>query len=286
MSETATIKLFLPFGDPTRLRTAELSNWSGKALAAPRSDLAELFARDEVGQSGVYLLTGTEAKTGEGVAYVGEAEVIRSRLKQHAAKDFWNQVVVFVSKDENLTKAHIRYLEGELITEAADVGRSKVLNAQSSGSRLPESDRADMDVYLAKVRQLLPVLGSLILTAPPKRSASDADRLLSTSIRGLSATGQPSTGGFTVFSGSEAVAELRPSAASNIREAREELVESGALSLQDGHLVFTRDVEFSSPSLAASVVKGGNTNGQTNWKLSDGTSLKDVEQRSTSTLYE
>lgn len=286
MSETATIKLFLPFGDPTRLRTAELSNWSGKALAAPRSDLAELFARDEVGQSGVYLLTGTEAKTGEGVAYVGEAEVIRSRLKQHAAKDFWNQVVVFVSKDENLTKAHIRYLEGELITEAADVGRSKVLNAQSSGSRLPESDRADMDVYLAKVRQLLPVLGSLILTAPPKRSASDADRLLSTSIRGLSATGQPSTGGFTVFSGSEAVAEFRPSAASNIREAREELVESGALSLQDGHLVFTRDVEFSSPSLAASVVKGGNTNGQTNWKLSDGTSLKDVEQRSTSTLYE
>jgi hypothetical protein len=37
------------------------------------------------------------------------------RLKQHRERDDWSQVTVFVSKDENLTKAHIRYLEGALI---------------------------------------------------------------------------------------------------------------------------------------------------------------------------
>lgn len=281
-SQTATIKLFLPFGDPTRLRTAELSNWSGKALAAPRSDLAELFAREEVSQSGVYLLTGTDAKTGEPSVYVGEAEVLRKRLQQHGAKEFWNQVFLFVSKDENLTKAHIRYLEGQLIQEATDAGRARVDNAQASGSRLPEADRADMDVYLSKVRQLLPVLGSLVLTAPPSRAKSD-EREFSTRIRGLEATGSPTSGGFVVFEGSRAVGTHRPSAGAPVVKERERLIETGALVPDpDGpHLLFVADTEFSSPSMAASVVKGGNTNGLTNWKLPDGTSLKDLERLST-----
>ncbi|MGB3541770.1 GIY-YIG nuclease family protein [Rubrivirga sp.] len=276
----ATIRLFLPFGDPTRLRTAELSNWSGKALAAPRSDLEALFARSEVQRPGVYLLTGVDPRTGETVVYIGEVEVIRSRLKQHASKEFWNRVIVFVSKDENLTKAHIRYLEGALIQEASDVGRVRIDNAQSSGSRLPESDRADMDVYLSKIRQLLPVLGSVLLSAPPSRATSSPTREFSTSIRGLSATGQPSSGGFTVFSGSQAFGTHRPSASRSVVGERERLVAGGRLDLEDGHLVFCDDVEFSSPSMAASVVKGGNTNGLKAWALEDGTSLKDLEQQS------
>src|SRR5437867_861722 len=43
---SATIKLFLPHGDPKRLRTAEISNWSGKAVAAARVDFDALsFAK-------------------------------------------------------------------------------------------------------------------------------------------------------------------------------------------------------------------------------------------------
>jgi len=32
---SATIKLFLPRGDAKSLRSAEISNWTGKAVAAP-----------------------------------------------------------------------------------------------------------------------------------------------------------------------------------------------------------------------------------------------------------
>src|SRR5882762_7203447 len=151
---SATIKLFLPRGDAKSLRTAEISNWTGKAIAAPRTELDE---------AGVYILSGIDPLSGLPRAYIGEAEVIRERLKQHKSKEFWISAIVFVSKDENLTKAHVRYLESRLLTEAAQVGRFTLEQNQAGGSRLPESDREDMEVFLSRIRQLLPVLGSDLL---------------------------------------------------------------------------------------------------------------------------
>jgi len=67
---TATIKLFLVHGDPKRLRTAELSNWSGKAVAGPRSQFDGVLAREESHQSGIYLLTGIDPETGKPAIYI------------------------------------------------------------------------------------------------------------------------------------------------------------------------------------------------------------------------
>lgn len=275
----ATIKLFLPFGDPTRLRTAELSNWSGKAIAAPRSDLSEFFDREEADQSGVYVLAGIDDRTGGAVAYIGEAEVLKSRIKRHVqdGHDYWNRVVTFISKDENLTKAHVRYLEGAMIQEAEEVGRADLVNAQGSGGRLPESDRADMDVYLSKVRQLLPVLGFDLLTPRPSRPDSTPSAVFTTSVRGITATGAPSSAGFVVFAGSSASPTERASAQPYIVAERLRLREIGALVDEGKEFVFGEDVEFSSPSMAAAVVKGGSENGRTAWKNAEGRSLKDLE---------
>jgi hypothetical protein len=85
-----------------------LSNWNGKAVAAPRSEFEDRLKRPEATHSGVYLLTGVDAKTAKGVLYIGEAESLRERLRMHLEKDYWNHIVFFMSKDENLTKAHIR----------------------------------------------------------------------------------------------------------------------------------------------------------------------------------
>ncbi len=157
---SATLKIFLVHGDAKRLRTAELSNWTGKAAAAPRSELDDLLARDEALNSGVYFLTGSDPETGKNAVYIGEAESIRERIKGHLDKDYWNHVIFFISKDENLTKAHVRYLEGRLIDQARQAGRALVKNGQGSGARLPESDREDMEIFLEKVHQLLPALGA------------------------------------------------------------------------------------------------------------------------------
>jgi hypothetical protein len=61
---SATIKLFLVHGEANRLRTAELSNWTGKAVAGPRSELDGILAREEAGKSGVYFLIGTDIEIG------------------------------------------------------------------------------------------------------------------------------------------------------------------------------------------------------------------------------
>ena len=279
---SATIKLFLPHGDAKRLRVGEVSNWTGKALAAPRTELEDLLARDELESSGVYFLLGVNTDTGASLAYIGEAEVIRDRLKQHKAKDFWSSVVVFVSKDENLTKAHIRYLENRLLQEAKSIGRYALENANSSNPKLPESDREDMEVYLSRIRQVLPVLGSDLLSpiAGSFKPAKSQPQLIC-KIKNVLARGRRTEGGFVVFKESTAVHALRPSAETQhpfVVALRQRLIQDGSLMEKDGFYVFTKDTEFSSPSAAAAVIHGGGANGLTAWKNDAGITLKDLEE--------
>jgi hypothetical protein len=62
---SATIKIFLAHGDPKRLRTAELSNWTGKAVAGPRVEFDSILAREESAKPGVYFLTGIDPESGK-----------------------------------------------------------------------------------------------------------------------------------------------------------------------------------------------------------------------------
>ena len=279
---SATIKLFLPRGDAKSLRTAEISNWTGKAVAAPRTELDDLLAREELDKAGVYILIGTDPLTNAPKAYVGEAEVIRDRLKQHKTKEFWVSAIVFVSKDENLTKAHVRYLEQRLLAEAATVNRFTLEQNQAGGSRLPESDREDMEVFFARIRQLLPVLGCDIITpiAQPAAKAQPGG-ILYCRMKEAEARGQRTANGFVVFQGSTASLEDRPSTEKypNVLSHRKQLIANGTLVQKSGLFVFTKDVEFTSPSAAAVVIHGGSANGLTAWKTKDGKSLKQLDEQ-------
>ncbi len=278
---TATIKLFLAHGDPRRLRTAELSNWSGKAVAGPRSEFDGILAREESLQSGIYLLTGIDPETGKPAIYVGEAECIKDRIKAHLSEDFWNQIVYFVSKDENLTKSHIRFVEGRLIEQSIRAKRCIVTNGQSSGSKLPESDREDMEVFLSKIYQLLPVLGVELLVAISEDSAADEKQreILHCDIKGVKAQGYLVPNGLLVLKGSQAVLTERPSVEKWPwpRNMRQKYIEEGVLANRTDKLEFLEDVEFSSPSAAAAVIHGGHANGLIAWKDSTGKTLKDME---------
>lgn len=279
-SNSATIKLFLPFGDPKRLRTAEISNWNGKAIAAPRTELDLLLTREELSKSGVYIITGTNPRTDKPIAYIGEGEVVKDRLKRHKGKEFWVQSFVFISQDENLTKAHIRYLEGRLIEDARAIGRFELDNNQPSGAKLPESDRADMDVFLAKIHQLLPVLGSDIVTPILEATDKESSDELVCEIKGLVAKDRRTPNGFVVLKGAQAVLEERPSAAKQspyVVVLRAQLISDGALVHEGSYLRFTRDTEFSSPSAAAAVIYGGSAPGPIAWRNNKGQTLKQLE---------
>ena len=66
------------------------------------------------------------------------------RLASHdkdEAKDFWTRTAVVISKDENLTKAHGRYLESRLIEMARAADRASLANGTSpEANPLPEPD--------------------------------------------------------------------------------------------------------------------------------------------------
>tara|TARA_Y100000052_G_C2950543_1_gene86862 strand:+ start:1194 stop:2039 length:846 start_codon:yes stop_codon:yes gene_type:complete len=277
----ATLKIFLASGDPKRLRTAELSNWTGKAVASPRSEFDKILAREESQNSGVYFLTGIEPDTNKNAIYVGEAECVKDRLKQHLSRDFWNNVVFFISKDENLTKAHIKYIEGRLIDAARQADRVVVLNSQASGARLPESDREDMEVFLGKMLQVLPVLGvEAFVQKTTSQEESTPSQILNCAIKGLVATGYLTPNGIVVLKGSQAVLEERESASKwpSVLSQRNRLIEDGTLIKQNGAYVFTKDVEFSSPSSAAATIHGGSANGLTAWVDREGKPLKQLQE--------
>ncbi|MDR1512110.1 MAG: GIY-YIG nuclease family protein [Propionibacteriaceae bacterium] len=275
------MRLFLVDGTVGGLRTAEIMNWTGHVVAAQRSDLGELLQREEAKRTGVYILLGDDQ------AYVGEADVIRERLKQHNrpepdGKDFWTDVVIVTSKDANLTKAHARYLESRFIKIAKDVGRMPLTNATSPDPiPLPDADLSDMEYFISQAQIVLPVLGVNLLRGqpavtsgkePPAASQDSPVFEMRLPKGGGKARAQEIDGEFTVLAGSQA----RPKWASREhkrpvharQELRQALIDKGVLAPQEDRLVFTQNQVFSSPSTAAAVIVGTEThNGRQAWKV-------------------
>ena len=126
-----TIRIYLADGDPNGIRTAEIINWTGNVLVAPRTQLSKFAKRDEAKRTGVYCLVGPDPENPlRDVVYVGEGDNVLKRLKKHdKEKDFWTRFFVVTSKDQNLTKSHVRYLESRMIATGRQTGRAKINNA-------------------------------------------------------------------------------------------------------------------------------------------------------------
>ena len=167
------------------------------------------------------------------------------------------------------------------MSRRSEVSRCIVVNGQNSGAKLPESDREDMEVFLEKVYQLLPVLGVelLVSVSSQRSSGTKQQETLHCDIKGVKAQGYLIPSGFLVLKGSEAVHAERPSVKKWPwpRNMRQKLLEEGALIDKKDRLEFAEDVEFSSPSAAATVIHGGHTNGLAAWKNAKGKSLKEME---------
>ena len=276
---TATIKLFLVHGDPKRLRTAELSNWTGKAVSGPRTEFEGLLSRDESEKSGIYLLTGDDPETGRPAIYIGEAECIRDRIKHHNDKDFWNQVTFFVSKDENLNKAHIKYLENRLHDIAKSANRYKIDNSIiPTQSSISESDRAEMEEFIEYIKLLVNTLGHKVFDEKREFKAKQKQAtFFIKAARGADGQGEQSSDGFVVFKGSKAAATVVNSMSPSFMKLRQKLIDEGVLADKGEYLEFVDDYIFGSPSTAAIMVMGRSANGLTEWKTKDGKTLKEFE---------
>ena len=287
------IKLYLKDGTATGIKFAEIINHTILAISCPRIRLAELITVPAAQKPGVYFLFGEDEASGEPKAYIGESENALERLKDHIInKDFWNVVVFISSKDENLTKAHVRHLESRLIQIAQSSKRYKTDNAnQSQGSSLPESDIVAMEEFLTHIKLLLGSLGHTILEEPPgentKKTALSVMPLiadngaatteLSLFMSNIRASAIQTEEGFVVLEGSEAAKEHTNSLQPGYRALREKLINDGVLEPAGDKYIFSQNTLFTAASPAGAIVVGYNMNGPQNWKDKAGKTLKEIE---------
>jgi len=288
-----SIRIYLKEGTVTGIKSAEVVNHTIQALTCPRnklSDLNKFFSR-EANRPGVYFLLGDDG-TNKTKVYIGEAENVWDRLKNHdTKKDFWSEVVLFTSKDENLTKSHVKYLESRLINIAITADRYDLENSNSPNlSSLPLSDQDSMEDFILNIKLLNGTLGHKFLEDPiptiefishetsQKNLNSDSDFIeFELNVKGIHAKALQTDEGIVVLEGSE-VSE-KESRNYNYTVLREKLISEGIIKLNNkNQLTFSKNYLFKNPSPAAAVILGYAVNGRNIWKDKNGKSLNELEQ--------
>jgi hypothetical protein len=286
MRRGVSVKLFLVDGTPEGLRLVEKSNWTGIGLMCSRAQFADAQKRPEFDRPCVYVLLGPNESDGQPRIYIGEADLGRLRISQHAKNfDFWTHLILFTSKDSNLNKAHVKYIESQLVGLAQKAKRAHLENKnQPPSPQLAESDIADVESFLDDMLTLYPLLG--LSAFEVVKSAGDMGtapgRVLFLVGKGAKATGRETPEGVVVLAGSQARLDEVDSIHSFGSNIRATLTESGVLRVEAGHLVFTQDYTFASPSTAAMVLLGRTANGRIEWKTEAGKTLKAVQDETLS----
>ena len=212
------------------------------------------------------------------------------RLRTHSkdeSKDFWTHACIVTSKDANLTKAHVRYLESRLLEITKSVDRATVANGNGpSAKQLPESDIDDMEYFILQLMMGLPTVGFDFLREKPGVTkvphtdnasttvvtANEIQLILDSKKTGVVAEAVEANGEITVKAG--AVATKKVFAVNSYGSRRQELIDAGTLALNATGDAYNlvKDTTFRSPSEAAAVMLNRNSNGRTEWRVA-GTDL-------------
>lgn len=273
-----TLELYFIDGRPDGMLTAEVFNWTGHVLRIPRTLLKEGLAREQARFTGVYVLIGEV--DGAAMAYVGEAEDMRDRLRQHSAgKDWWDSVVLITTSANSLHKAHVKYLESRLVEIARSVNAATLENGNTPPrSSLNEASIANMESFLDTLLMVLPAIRvdnflskRRDANATPLKSTDEADVLFDFTVprHGVAARAVLRFGELIVLAGSRVRPEWVGDRKYNSHYFRlhDALVESGTIRVTGDEAIFVEDYAFSSPSAAAAVVAGRSANGRTSWTV-------------------
>ena len=273
-----SVRIFIPSGDPSAIRVIEKSNWTGQGLAFPRSVYQDVRKRLEGAGSGVYIIWERGESSRLPRVYIGEATSVGARLDVHAKKkDYWTHGVAFTSKDQTLNKAHIQYLEARLLKLAHEAKLCDLENTQTPKvPPLSEQDAADAELFLDDMLLCLPVVEVRFFQKPGDQALTS--RPLFLQVNKLKAQGYEDTSGFVVQQGSQAVKTESPSIHAYMSDLRNTLKTNGIFVENGDFDRMTQDYVFSSPSTASGVLLGRPSNGRTEWKDSEGRTLKNIQE--------
>ncbi len=283
MTFSKTIQMLIFNGNPNGRIMCELSNWNGRVYKISRNELSVFSQRDDSEYTGVYFLFGKNEENNDTV-YIGEAERMFSRLKQHLKDDdrkYWNVCIAVISKDNSLNKAHVKYLENKFYLLAVNASRSIVINnTVPTRSSVSECDEAMLQEFISNTKLLVNTLGYKVFDTIEDTTISHKNTqpyFFIKSSRGADAKGLIVSDGFVVMKDSNVAIGTTPSMSESLVKLRSSLFEKGII---DKNMKLTKNYIFTSPSLAASIVMGRNANGRTEWKNNENKSIRDIEESS------
>ena len=281
MAFSKTIQMYIFDGNPNGRIMCELSNWNGRVYKVARNEISKFSERPDANNTGIYFLYGKSDENKDAV-YIGEAEKIAFRLKQHLTDDFyWNDCVAIISKDNLLNKAHVKYLENKFYTMASNARRYAIQNTTiPTLSSVSEYDEAMLEEFISNAKLLVNTLGYKTFESIEEsifHTQNDKIIFHIHAARGASAKGYAVADGFVVEKGSVIASDVTRSISDYIVRYRETLLNDGTI---DDSNTFVKDFLFTSPSLVAAIIMGRNANGRTEWKTSDGITFKSIEENS------
>lgn len=291
-----SINLYLMDGVASGRIKCTLANWTGVAYKLPRTELDKCKGRDDLSQTGVYFLFGTFDQTGENVVYIGQAGVRKNgegilyRLQEHKRnpdKEYWTEAVVFTTSNNSFGPTEISYLENRFANMALAAKRYIVKNGNDpSPGNITEEKESELEEFIDYSKIVMGTLGHRVFESLAEikqpigidcnvEMESDGPllhlkRKSRKSGKTIEAECKQTTEGFVVLKGSQIELNDSDSIPPGIKESRQKSKIN-----EDG--ILQEDVLFKSPSYAAAFVIGGHANGLTEWKTSDGKTLKELE---------
>tara|TARA_R110002073_G_scaffold245043_3_gene407282 strand:- start:657 stop:1562 length:906 start_codon:yes stop_codon:yes gene_type:complete len=175
-SEPFTIRIFVPYGDPEGVRVIDKMNWTGLGVVFPRTRWETARSRSEFDRAGVYILVGNTDDDLPTV-YVGQGDLVRDRIQSHYKnKDFWDWGITFVSSGARLNRAHVTWIEHELVKRAT-LAKSCTLDNGNAPSEpnLSEQEKADTRAFLHEILQILPLVGLRAFEKPVAVASPNAN---------------------------------------------------------------------------------------------------------------
>ncbi|MCC9138618.1 DUF4357 domain-containing protein [Pontibacter silvestris] len=180
-------------------------------------------------------------------------------------KSFFELIIAFSSKDDNVTVSHTKYLEAKVLPETIEKTGYTIMNKKDGNKiSLPQMVKDEMDTYFDNMKILLPTIGFDFYKPSNsnlvKLSTKNRDDKLFLEVGDIKASSRLISNGVLVLKGSLMKENEIPALAPTYSNIRRGLIEKGYVQKTIRGLEFIQDYEFSSPSQAGAVILGYSVN--------------------------
>lgn len=288
-SDKRTITTFLLSKNPNGIKKIWDEMGQTQCIYFTRTELHKASERDELSQPALYMLIGEDKEI-----YIGETENFKKRIVDHNKnKDFWGEVLVFTSRNNALSKSEVQYLEAVSVEKIKQVSNYSLKENKQSPKKptLVENREEIAKDYFCEIRFLANFLGydmfknyditpveNLNQTALNTQNDTPEKTIWLLEAKDISAKAIYEGNKMVVLKGSIAVKNVTATYGRGkvqAKDNREKTLQNKATE-KNNFYTLTENIEFQSPSGAASFCLGRPTNGWVDWKNKDGKTIDEI----------